>query len=213
VTCAAIHRQSARIMAVASERWTRVREYLTGRGLQGATGTEIAEALETEPPARRRLRNAIGWQRSARASLNCGFRALTFPGPSGHKISVHFTLTNALVVESKCRYCSICGDECRETEFSLFDQEHSQRSDICKGCARLNREKVRQAARVALGVRKSDAERQRPRIPICKLCCNLPHARPSGGCPQCGMPQGELPVEPPAVFSKGFVYPEGGGSW
>jgi len=56
-------------------------------------------------------------------------------------------------------------------------------------------------------VSRASYEPPRRRVPVCKLCCNLPHARPQPGCPMCGRPRipEPKPVAPERCFDRVVV--------
>lgn len=53
-------------------------------------------------------------------------------------------------------------------------------------------------------VSRASYEPPRLRVPVCRLCCNLPHARPESGCPRCGRPRltEPKPVAPERCFNR-----------
>jgi rubrerythrin len=89
------------------------------------------------------------------------------------------------------RYCK-CGCGRRVQGQRRWHQECASAHAESRRLSTAERDKRRALSGERHTVVSPSTEAVRTRVPVCKRCCNLPHARPDSGCPACGLPRGEL---------------------
>lgn len=101
-----------------------------------------------------------------------------------------------VVPESKCE----CGTDCGFTFRRVIGQRNRKFHPDCPAAKARDAEKKREYSRRAEAKKKAKAPPRnlargkapdispRPRVPVCKVCYNLPHARKNPKCDGCGFP-------------------------
>ncbi len=170
--------------------WPAVIAYVDSLGTRGATAREIAGHMEPDDEdARLRFAARLHSHSNHGGVKRFGIEAVRFRRRSGTEYNgiVYLTERYAAQVRWIKRRCKDCGILQPETEFRLIDIQRADRSAVCAACSA-------EPVRVRGPQKVCEDVAPRRRLVGCLRCCDLPHARPASGCPECRRPRGELPA-------------------
>jgi len=189
--------------------YIKAREYLATRGLDGATSTEIAYSIAGDGAEKVRATICGATAHGGIVAYGMACRKHRSDHPQGNH--VYHLAERAEAVDAHRIECTRCREQKPRLEFGCVNRGCSELLKICNACTdtlnpeerRISREervrKWHQTHRIATGedARNSvDYQSPRRRVPICKVCYDLPHARPKTGLCKCGRPRYEEALPP-----------------